>query len=206
MAREEWAPPGSPRLRGGKPRGRKSRRRRCGKAIEACRPVARSRHQEAAGSRARQPFKERRGRHGSVQEARLHGRRNRNPGVQKGCSSHRGPGPALTSQTLGLWLRIALRFERGAAGTALVTVRLDDREPPITHRREDEARPQLSLAAGAAGNGDLALATSPPPVSGGFGSARRVHAVAPTAIAPTSANVRCHSSAGTPSCARPRVA
>src|SRR5262252_10850969 len=39
---------GSPRLRGGKPRGRKSRRRHCGKAIEACRPVARSRHQEAA--------------------------------------------------------------------------------------------------------------------------------------------------------------
>src|SRR5262252_10446207 len=48
LAREEWAPPGSPRLRGGKPRGRKSRRRYCGKAIEACRPVARSRHQEAA--------------------------------------------------------------------------------------------------------------------------------------------------------------
>ncbi len=38
MAREEWA----------QPRGRKSRRRHCGKAIEACRPVARSRHQEAA--------------------------------------------------------------------------------------------------------------------------------------------------------------
>src|SRR5262249_18078650 len=48
LAREEWAQPGSPRLRGGKPRGRKSRRRHCGKAIEACRPVARSRHQEAA--------------------------------------------------------------------------------------------------------------------------------------------------------------
>src|SRR6266481_6277436 len=38
LAREEWA----------QPRVRKSRRRRCGKAIEACRPVARSRHQEAA--------------------------------------------------------------------------------------------------------------------------------------------------------------
>jgi hypothetical protein len=48
LAREEWAQPGSPRLWGGKPRGRKSRRRHCGKAIEACRPVARSRHQEAA--------------------------------------------------------------------------------------------------------------------------------------------------------------
>src|SRR5262249_30895210 len=48
LPREEWAQPGSPRLRGGTPRGRKSRRRHCGKAIEACRPVARSRHQEAA--------------------------------------------------------------------------------------------------------------------------------------------------------------
>src|SRR5216684_8750443 len=38
LAREEWA----------QPRGRKSRRRHCGKAIEACRHVARSRHQEAA--------------------------------------------------------------------------------------------------------------------------------------------------------------
>src|SRR5260370_1606148 len=38
LPREEWA----------QPRGRKSRRRHCGKAIEACRPVARSRHEEAA--------------------------------------------------------------------------------------------------------------------------------------------------------------
>src|SRR5579883_2094889 len=58
LAREEWAQPGSPSLRGGKPRGRKSRRRHCGKAIEACRPVARSRHQRPRGSRARQPCKE----------------------------------------------------------------------------------------------------------------------------------------------------
>src|SRR5229473_1203796 len=58
LPREEWAQPGSPRLRGGKPRGRKSRRRHCGKAIEACRPVARSRHQRPRGSRARQPCKE----------------------------------------------------------------------------------------------------------------------------------------------------
>src|SRR5258708_25129954 len=46
LAREEWAQPGSPRLRGSKPRGRKSRRRPCAKAVEACRPLARSHHQE----------------------------------------------------------------------------------------------------------------------------------------------------------------
>ena len=57
--REEWVQPGSPRLRGGKPRGRKSRRRHCGKAIEAlpsCGPITPSRGR--AGRRARQPCKE----------------------------------------------------------------------------------------------------------------------------------------------------
>jgi hypothetical protein len=49
---------GVPALRGGKPRGRKSRRPPLRQSDEACRPVARSRHQEAAGSRARQPLKE----------------------------------------------------------------------------------------------------------------------------------------------------
>src|SRR5712671_2607022 len=50
LAREEWANRGPRALgaRSGEPRGRKSHRRHCGKAIEACRPVARSRHQEAA--------------------------------------------------------------------------------------------------------------------------------------------------------------
>src|SRR6266851_4781258 len=74
------------------------------------------------------------------------------------------------------------------------------------NRRHDEARPQLSLAADAAGHGDLTPASSPAPVSGGTASARRAQAVAPTATAPKSANARCHSSAGTPSWARPRAA
>ena len=74
------------------------------------------------------------------------------------------------------------------------------------NRRHDEARPQLSLAAGAAGNSDRAPAASPRPVSGGTASARRAQAVAPTATAPMSAKACCHSSAGTPICARPRAA
>jgi hypothetical protein len=76
---------------------------------------------------------------------------------------------------------------------------IDIRRSP--NRRDDEARPQLSLAAGAAGNSDLAPAASPVPLSGGFGSASRTQAVAPTATAPITANACCHSSAGTLSCA-----
>src|SRR5260370_2786 len=84
LPREEWAQPGSRRLRGGKPWGRKSRRRHCGKAIEAlpsCGEITPSRGR--AGRAPDSLARRRRGRHGSVQEARLQGRRNRNPGVQK---------------------------------------------------------------------------------------------------------------------------
>ena len=94
----------------------------------------------------------------------------------------------------------ALRWPRCPRSDLTIRIR---RTP---NRRYDEARPQLSLAAGAAGNSGLPPATSLDPISGGFGSARRAHAVVPTATAPISANARCHSSAGTPSWARPRAA
>jgi hypothetical protein len=58
---------GVPRLRGGKPRGRKSCRRHCGKAIEVCRPVARSRQEASAGRAPNSLARRRRGGRGSVQ-------------------------------------------------------------------------------------------------------------------------------------------
>src|SRR5713101_6564478 len=67
LAREEWA----------QPRGRKSRRRHCGKAIEAlpsCGPITPSRGR--AGRAPDSLSGRRHGGHGSVQEAGLYGRRN----------------------------------------------------------------------------------------------------------------------------------
>ena len=99
------------------------------------------------------------------------------------------------------------RFDRSAAMAALSTVGFDDPHPPHTPTEDmNKLGSQLSLAAGAAGNSGLPRAPSPDPISGGFRSARRPHAVAPTATAPKSANACCHGSAGTPSCARPRAA
>jgi hypothetical protein len=58
--REEWA----------KPRGRKSQRRHCGKAIEAQPSLWPDRViDETASSRARRPLGRRRGGHGATQEA-----------------------------------------------------------------------------------------------------------------------------------------
>src|SRR6267154_709873 len=48
LAREEWAQPGLPALAGWQAQGKKVSPCHCGKAIEARRPVARSRHEEAA--------------------------------------------------------------------------------------------------------------------------------------------------------------
>jgi len=54
-------------------------------------------------------------------------------------------------------------------GPRSLTVRFDDRHPAITQTEDaTKARPQLSPAAGAAGNGDLKPATSLRPVSGGI--------------------------------------
>ncbi len=208
LAREEWAQPGSPRLRGGKPRGRKSRRRHCGKAIEACRPAARSSHEEAARV-ARETASQ-------GEDVAGMGPRKRSGATDEGTETlaygkavaairdqpprshcrHR----VLSAADSGAVRSMRLRGPRCSRSDLTIGIR---RSPNRIH---DEARPQLSLAARAAGNGDPKPASSPGPVSGGFGSAKRAHAVAPTATAPKSANARCHSSAGTPSWARPRAA
>src|SRR5260370_28268725 len=62
--------------------------------------------------------------------------------------------------------RISLPFSRSVCEDRVFTVRFDDRRP-APRPRYDEARPQLSLAAGAPRNGDLKPAPSPRPVSGG---------------------------------------
>ena len=186
-------------MRGGKPRGRKSRRRHCGKAIEACRPVARSRHQRPRGSRARQPCKEKTWRTWVRARGQAQRAKEQKPWRTEGRSQPAGTRASARIADTGVCrLRIACRSIEALRGPRCSRPDLTIRIRRAANRRGDKARPQLSLAAGAAGNGDLRTASSPGPVSGRFGSARRAHAVAPTATAPKSANARCHSSAGTP--------
>src|SRR6266446_5819751 len=114
------------------------------------------------GLRARQPCKEKTWQTWSAQEVRRDGRRNRNPGVRKGGRSHPGSAPALALQTPGsVGCGQRCRSIDAVARAALLTVRFDDRQPLSPNRIHDEARPQLSLAARAAGNGDPKPASSP---------------------------------------------
>src|SRR5713101_5204645 len=85
------------------------------------------------GSRARQPLKEKTWQTWSAQEVRRDERRNRNPGVRKGGRSHPGSAPALALQTpgsVGCGQRCC--SIDALARAALLTVRFDDRHPPIT--------------------------------------------------------------------------
>ena len=158
------------------------------------------------GSRARQPFKEKTWQAWVRARARASRAKEQKPWRTEGRSQSSGTRAALASRHRGLSAAGFGAVARSAVGTALPRsdFTIDSRRTP--NRRYDEARPQLSLAAGAAGNSGLPPATSLDPISGGFGSARRAHAVVPAATAPISANARCHSSAGTPSWARPRDA
>src|SRR6266481_997457 len=121
------------------------------------------------GLRARQPCKEKTWQTWSAQEVRRDGRRNRNPGVRKGGRSHPGSAPrshcrhrVLSAADSGAVRSMRLRGPRCSRSDLTIGIR---RSPNRIH---DEARPQLSLAARAAGNGDLAPATSPRSVSGGI--------------------------------------
>ena len=114
--------------------GRKSRRRHCGKAIEAlpsCGPMRPSRGR--AGRAPDSPSRRRRGRYGSVQEVRLYGRRNRTPGVQRSGPGHPAQATARPTDTGVCRLRgIGCHSIDAVARPALLAVRLDDRQPPIT--------------------------------------------------------------------------
>src|SRR5258707_1126674 len=121
------------------------------------------------GSRARQPLKEKtwqtsvRAR-GQAQRAKEQKPRR----TERRCQPS---GTKASARLLDTWvcrLRIAVPFDRSLARPALFTVRFDDRHPLSPNRICDEARPQLSLTARAAGNSDLPPATSLHPVSGGI--------------------------------------
>jgi len=167
LTREEWAPPGSPRLRGGKPRGRKSCRRHCGKAIEACRPVARSRHQEAARIARQTALQEEEWQTWVRARGRAQRAKEQKPWRTERRSSLSGTTASTRLPDTGVCrLRIAEPFDRSPAGPRCSGLTIDSRRSPS--RRYDEARPQLSAAADAAGYGDLAREISHRPVSGGI--------------------------------------
>jgi len=164
LPREEWVPPGFPALAGWQAQGKKVSPpplRQGDRGLPSCGPITPSRGRAgcARDSRARR----RRGRHRSVQEAGLHGRRNRSPGVRKGGPSHPGPGRHSHLQTpgsAGCGYRVPVRLtrlRRPSCSRSDLTIRV--RRSPS--RRYDEAGPPLSLAAGAAGNSGLAPAARP---------------------------------------------
>jgi hypothetical protein len=121
------------------------------------------------GSRARQPCKEK------TWQTSVHARgwasrpKEQKPWRTERRRSHPGPGSALAPRhrSLSATDSGAVRSTR-LRGLALTTVRLDDRQPPITHTEDmTKARPQLSLAR-VRRIRRPPPATSPCPVSGGI--------------------------------------
>src|SRR5579871_2462517 len=195
LPREEWA----------QPRGRKSRRRHCGKAIEAPPSCGQIKPSRRRAGRRRTASKEKTWQRSVRARGQAQRAKQQKPWRTKRPPSHPGPGQCSHFRHRVCRLRTSCRSIEALARTALfaadVTISIG-RAP----NRNMTKSPQLSVAAEAAGNGDLKPAPSPAPVSGGLESARRVQAVMPAAIAPMSANTRCHGPDGTPSCARPSAA
>src|SRR5579871_3498371 len=164
--------------RGREPRGRKSRRRHCGKAIEApavlgpdhaidetarvaCQTAFRGEDVVDMGSRKRRRSR------GEGTETLAYrkapGTPSRFPAAQ--CSHQR-----LSADGIGA-------LDRSAAGIAPFTTNSTADTCRTPNRRHDEARLQRSLAADAAGNGDLKAAPSPARSDpGGPGCATRTQA------------------------------
>ncbi len=132
------------------------------------RPVARSRHQEAARV-ARQTASQG---EDVADMVRARGQVQRAKEQKRWRTERRsqlsGTRPSARIADTGVCrLRISVPLDRSVAGAALFTVRLTIGIRRTPNRGYDEARPQLSLAADAAGNGNLEPAPSPGLISGG---------------------------------------
>src|SRR5262249_28527516 len=94
--------PGSPRLRVASPGEESLAAAIAARRSRLCRPVARSSHQEAAHVARPTALWEKTWRTWPAQEAGFSGRKNRNPGVQKGGRSYPGPCPGARVADTGL--------------------------------------------------------------------------------------------------------
>ena len=134
------------------------------RGLPSCGPITPSR---GRGSRARQPYKKKTWQTWVRARGRAQRAKEQKPWRTERRSSLSGTTASTRLPDTGVCrLRIAEPFDRSPAGPRCSGLTIDSRRSPS--RRYDEARPQLSAAADAAGYGDLAREISHRPVSGGI--------------------------------------